>query len=363
MGLTLKEIAERLNLSTATVSRVLNGNPGVSQKTRQRVLEVANELRFTPDPIAKSLATSKTYAVAFAIRRCLVPSDNPFYDRIMMGVEQELEQHGYHLVAITIDEKQLGGSWLPPGLDKRRLDGLIIAGCELSNRVMTTLISLGLPTVLVGNRLLHGAIDAVTSENQEGGYTTTIHLIEHGHRHIGCLSGPKEWSPVGDRVRGYVEAMQEHGLCPKIIYRPDLKIESGHEALQEALSQNPEISAVFAVSDPFAIGAMQAARDVGRKVPDDLAVIGFDNIPWAENSDPPLTTAYIHKLQMGRLAARRLLELFQEWPQPPITVRVSNELVVRQSCGCSPTALDTGDNHIREERAAKVVAKRRKPMT
>jgi LacI family transcriptional regulator len=331
---TLQDIADRLNISTATVSRALSGKPGVSQKTRQRVLEVANELRFTPDPAAQSLATSKTYAVAFVIKRLLIRSHNPFYDRIMMGVEQELEQHGYHLVSITIDEKQANVSRLPPGLDKRRLDGLIIAGCELSNRVTTTLTSLGLPTVLVGNTLQHSMIDAVTSENKEGGYAATTHLIEHGHRHIAFLCGPQEWSPVRERLQGYIQAMQEHGLAPKIIYRPDLEIESGYDALQEALSQNPEISAVFAVSDPFAIGATRAARDMGRRIPDDLAVIGFDNIPWAENTDPPLTTLYIHKVQMGRLAARRLLELLEEGPQPPVSIRVGNELVIRRSCGC-----------------------------
>lgn len=342
MPVTLRAVAERLGVSTATVSRALNGKAGVSQETRQRVLEVANELRFTPNPAAQSLATSKTYAVAFVIRRRLVWSDNPFYDRIMMGVEQELEKQGYHLVAITIDEKQSYDSWLPPGLDKRRLDGVIIAGCELSNRVMTTLISLGLPTVLVGNTLLHSAVDAVTSDNKEGGYTATKHLIEHGHRHIAFLCGPQEWSPVRERLQGYGEAMQEYGLSPAIIYRPNLEIETGGDALREALSQNPKISAVFAVSDPFAIGAMRAAREMGRKIPDDLAIIGFDNIPWAENTEPPLTTAYIHKAKMGRLAARRMLELLNEGPQPTISIRVGNELVIRRSCGCPYSSASMG---------------------
>ncbi|MEJ2559606.1 MAG: LacI family DNA-binding transcriptional regulator [Anaerolineae bacterium] len=345
MASTLQEIADRLDISAATVSRVLNGKPGVSQKTRQRVLEIARELNFTPNPAAQSLVTSKTYAVAFVIKRWLVRVDNPFYDRIMMGVEQELEKHGYHLVAITIDETQHTPLRLPPGLDKRRLDGLIIAGCELSDGMMTTLISLGVPTVLVGNTLRHSSVDAVTSANQDGGFTATTHLIEHGHRQIAFLCGPQEWSPVRERLQGYREAMREHSLPENIIYCPDLEIETGRDALRKALNENPNISAVFATSDPIAIGAMRAAQELGRTVPDDLAIIGFDNIPWAENTQPPLTTLYIHKGEMGKMAARRLLELFDARPQPPLTIRVGNELVIRQSCGCSYPASNGDDGH------------------
>jgi DNA-binding LacI/PurR family transcriptional regulator len=252
----------------------------------------------------------------------------------MMGVEQELEKHGYHLVSITIDETQMGNAWLPPGLDQRRLDGLIITGCELSSRVMMTLLSLGLPTVLAANVLPHMKINAVSSDNREGGYAATKHLIEHGHRHIAFLCGPQDWSPVCERLYGYQDAIEEHQLIPNIIYRPDLEIESGAVGLQEALEQNSEISAVFCANDPMAIGAMQAARELGMKIPDDLAVIGFDNIPWSENTNPPLTTIYIHKEQIGMLAARRLLEILDDDDQSPVITRVGNELVTRRSCGC-----------------------------
>ena len=148
--MTLQEIATSLDVSTATVSRALNGKPGVSAPVREKVIELANQLRYTPNPAAQNLATAKSYAVALAIRRRLVHMDNPFYDRVMMGIEMELEKQGYYLVMITIDEAQHEHGWLPPGLDPRRLDGLIIVGPELSGRTMTTLLSLGLPTVLVG---------------------------------------------------------------------------------------------------------------------------------------------------------------------------------------------------------------------
>lgn len=334
MATTLQEIAERLNVSTATVSRVLNGKPGVAQKTRERVLAVAHELNFSPNPAAKSLVTSNTYAIAFVIKRWLVGVENPFYDRIMLGVEQELEKHGYHLVSITIDESRPGDEWMPPGLDPRRLDGLIIAGCELSNRVMMTLLSMDLPTILAANILPHMNYDAVSSDNKEGGYLATRHLIEHGHKEIVFLCGPQEWSPVCERLHGYEEAIREYGLNPNIEYMPDLEIESGALAFRNAREKNPNISAVFGSNDPMAIGAMQAAQDMGLKIPDDVAVIGFDNIPWSENTNPPLTTIYIHKEQIGKLAARRLLEKINEGSESPMITRVGNELVLRRSCGC-----------------------------
>jgi DNA-binding LacI/PurR family transcriptional regulator len=165
------------------------------------------------------------------------------------------------------------------------------------------------------------------------------HLIEHGHRHIACLSGPKHWLPVGDRVDGYLEVMQSHGLTPLVRSAPGyLVVEAGYEMMRQALLDHPEITAVFAANDPMAVGAINAARDLGRKVPQEVAVVGFDNLYWTENMDPPLTTVYIHKEQIGILAARRLLELIQKGPQIPMDIRVKNELVVRQSCGCPPRA-------------------------
>jgi LacI family transcriptional regulator len=334
---TLREIATRLSTSPATVSRALNGKTGVSEELRQRVFEVASELNFSPNAVAKGLVSSKTFAVGFVIKRFLIGSDNPFYDQIMHGVEQELEQHGYHVVATTIDDSQFEHSKLPPGLDKRRLDGLFIAGCELSPRVMATLLSQKLPTILVANALPHSRTDAVTSDNREGGYQATKHFIEHGHKHVAFLCGPREWSPVLERLQGYEDAIRENGLKPLITQMAGLEVSQGYEALRDTLEQHPEVTAVFASSDPVAIGAMRAAKDRGLNIPNDLAIIGFDNIPWTQNLDVPLTTVNIHKAQLGVQAGRRMLELLENPLLPPVTVRIANELLIRSSCGCNTT--------------------------
>ena len=303
---------------------------------RRRVLELAGQLGYTPNPAARNLVTSRTEAVGLVIRRRLVGTSNPFYDRIIMGIEMELEKKGYHLVLSTIDEEQR--SQLPPGLDVRRLDGLIVVGPELSGRTMTTLLSLGLPTVLAANTLDHMDVDAVTSCNREGACAATKHLIEHGHEHIAYLGGRPQWSPLGDRLVGYRETMRGIVSSHMSCRRRRCILTTGARISTQALEEHSEISAVFAANDPLAIGAMQASRELGRSVPDDIAIIGYDNIAWSETTEPPLTTVYIHKQQMGRLAARRLLDLMEEGPQPAISTYVANELVIRRSCGCHAEA-------------------------
>lgn len=334
MSVTIKEIADQLNISTATVSRVLNGKPGVADKTRQLVLELVNDLRFTPNPAAQNLASSKTYAAAFVIRRRLLGAENPFYDAVMVGVERELEQHGYHVVAVTIDDDPSREIWLPPGLDSRRLDGMFIVGCELSERTMTTLLSMGIPTVLVANSILHDTFDAVTSANRVGGFLATEHLIKHGHQHIAFVGGPDKWAPVVERMQGYYDAIHAYGLQSIVSMQPDLFIESGVAALQDLMTQHPEVTAIFAKNDPVAIGVMRAAQAMGKRIPEDLAVIGYDNIVWAETTTPPLTTIHIHKEKIGQIAARRLLDLLDGQALTPVKIEVSNELVIRESCGC-----------------------------
>jgi LacI family transcriptional regulator len=332
---TQEEIAKALNVSAATVSRALNGKAGVSPATREKIFELAGKLLSKPNPAVQRFDPAKPYAVAFVVKRHLIWSDNPFYERIMMGAEEELERQGYHLVAITIDEDLHSEYALPPGLDLRRLDGLLIAGPELSHRMVRHLLALGAPAVLVGNSVPNVVVDEVSSQNEQGGYAATRHLIEHGHQRIAYLSGPADAAPVRERKEGYLEAMSEFNLEPRIVVQPGLTIIHGVHGLKDLLERYGDTTAIFAANDPVAIGAMQAAKEAGRSIPGDLAIIGFDNLTWTETTDPPLTTVYIHKRQMGRLAARRLLDIMQDETEHSIRILVENELVIRRSCGCS----------------------------
>jgi LacI family transcriptional regulator len=199
---------------------------------------------------------------------------------------------------------------------------------------MDRLLSLNIPTVLVGNTMPHIAVDAVTSENYDGGYQATRHLIDHGHQDILFLSGPKEWVPVQERIEGYKAALHEQGYTPRIEYIPYTNVEKEFERVLGLLQEHPTTTAVFAKNDPLALMIINIARKLGRQIPEDLALIGYDNLPWSETAEPPVTTVNIHKVEMGRLAARRILDILQEEESLPLTIRVYNELIVRRSCGC-----------------------------
>ncbi len=200
--------------------------------------------------------------------------------------------------------------------------------------MMARLLALNIPTVLVGNALPDLAVDSVSSANHAGAYQATRHLIEHGHRQIAYLSGPADWAPIRERCAGYLQALREQELAPTILLRPGLRVDDGRGAIGELLDRHPQVTAVLAANDPVAIGAMHAAKEAGRAIPEDLAFIGFDNIAWTENTEPSLTTVYIHKQHMGKMAARRLLDILQNPHEPVATIQIENELVVRRSCGC-----------------------------
>lgn len=332
---TMAEIARRLGVSIATVSRVFNDQPGVSAELRQRVLEAGVQLNYAPHSGARGLATTRTHTVAFlTLHRSLPLDEDYFYQRIMLGAQQELASRGYYLLVAVLEPEQASDLTNLRLLREHRVDGLILAGPEIPPRPVLALQSKHIPLVLVDNTLPHTAVDCVLSEDENGGYTATQHLIEHGHTRIAMLSGPEAWPSNQARLRGYRQAMLERSLQPLEVHDRETTLESGMRTMQAALEKTAEVSAVFAANDSMALGAIRAARTVGRETPRDLAVIGFDDLDWAEHADPPLSTVKVYKRRMGAVAARRLIELLQGEDDAPIRSSVSTSLIVRSSCGC-----------------------------
>lgn len=336
---TLKELAQRLGVSTATVSRSLNDQPGVSQATRQRVLQLVSELNYVPNVAARGLATDHTHTIAFlTAHRSLPFSADPFYLHIMRGAEEELARHGYYLIVSTLN----GDMPMDAGefrlLREKRVDGFILAGPDLPPRFVLSLKTAGARVLLVDNTLPQSPVDCVLGEDEQGGYDATRHLLDHGHRLIVALSGPTGWPSNRARCEGYRRAMQEADLPSYGCHQLETTIQTGYAAMTEALDRHPALTAIFAVNDSMAIGAMRAAGERGRSVPDDLAVVGFDDIEWAAHSEPPLTTIKVHKRQMGAIAARRLIEIIERDENVPVRSTVATNLVVRASCGCQTAA-------------------------
>ena len=332
MPVTASDVAARAGVSASTVSRVLNDKPGISAETRRRVLEVVQELRYVPDVAARGLATARMHNVGFVLYKTPPRLRADFSNRIMRGVEEELAHHGYHIIVVSVNSTDPLSELRV--VRESRVDGLILISARFSPRSILELKSSGFPIVLVDNTLNETKIDSILCDNKDGAYEAAKHVIEHGHTRIVFFCGPAEWVSNRQRCAGYQRALGEASLEPRILYMPDTTIETGYEVMGRALEVYPDLTAICAVNDATAIGAMRALKEAGRQVPDDVAITGFDDIAWADLSDPPLTTVHIFLEKMGHFAARRLIELIEGEDQVPTTTSLATKLVIRQSCGC-----------------------------
>lgn len=337
MPTSIADIARRLGVSPASVSRALNDRPGVSDALRQRILAAAHELDFAPNMAARGLATQRTQTVALVLGRKDTPLDaDPFYPLITHGAEASLTRQGYHLILTTVNGTQAASASALKLVKEKRVDGLILAGPDISPALILAMRQSGVPCVLVDNCLQETRVDCVVSDDRAGAASAVAHLLEHGHRDILCLSGPQEWASSRERSQGYRTAMEQAGLAEhaRVMQASKTTIDTGEAAMRQALDEGLRPTAVLAINDSMAIGAMRAAQGLGLRVPQDLAIVGFDDISWAELATPPLTTVRIFKEQMGVLAARRLLDLLAQDESVPVITVVSTQLVVRRSCGC-----------------------------
>jgi DNA-binding LacI/PurR family transcriptional regulator len=335
---TLRDIAEEAGVSASTVSRVLNDQPGIGAETRARVMEVAQELQFVPNAAAKSLATNRTSNLGLVTYRWSTPSRFLAASLDSAGITEESQRRGYHLLTSLVNEEAMKQPLQMPMVRQRRVDGLIMAGPAIRPSFVLELYNSGLPIVLLDNSLRGTDIDCVLHENETGAYRITRHLIEkHGHKTIIFLSGPESWLSSREREAGYRRALAESSLEPQSLYMDMTTLESGMDMMKQALDHLPRPKAVVGVNDAVAIGAMRACKAAGISIPSDIAVAGFDNISWAQLHDPPLTTVHAFGEEMGRQAARRLIELVENNSGDEhirIRLRVGTKLVIRQSCGC-----------------------------
>ncbi len=334
--LSLKELAVKLHVSPSTISRVMNDKPGVGAKTRQRVLKAIQEHSYAPNNSARSLKTSKTGNIALISKKRedrLTSTD--YFQRSISYIEGKLRKRGYHTIIMTLDDEEMENTDNLLMLQEKRVDGFIIRGPAIKPKFILGLKNTGLPVVLMGNELRQVEIDCVVCQDRKGTYNITNHLIGHGHKKILFLSGPKGWYTNDERERGYKDALQEKGLKNRIIHMPDTTIDTGNDFFKEVVKTiYPDITAVVAVNDATAIGLMGAARNMGIKIPEDIAVVGFDDITWAALSYPPLTTVHTYLEEMGGLTISRLLDLLEKPNLHPTKSIVITDLVIRESCGC-----------------------------
>ncbi|HLV34745.1 MAG TPA: LacI family DNA-binding transcriptional regulator [Spirillospora sp.] len=333
MASIIEQIASDLNVSSASVSRALNDRPGVSRELRERILARARELNYTPGITARGLATSRTFSVGFFVRQKpgLSTQSDPYYGEMLHGAEQVCAETDYHLTIATLTDAMLAEPRAFRFVRERRIDGMMLAGPDIPNEFILTMLQSGLPVVLIDNRLEYSPVNCVNSDDEQGAYQAACHLIKSGHHSIGIISGPEHWPSNMRRVKGYHHALQDSGLPLQIVHVSRTTIESGEEAYRTLIARYPSLTGICAVNDSMAIGAIRQAQKDGKHIPDDLSVVGFDGIDWAALNHPPLTTVNVPKRQMGKEAARRLLSLLDDPDSAPVEITVSVQFVQRES--------------------------------
>ncbi len=328
---TLKQLARDLNVSTMTVSRALRGDSGVGEETRARIRGYAKQVNYHPDLVARSLVARRTQAIGIIIPNLR----HSFWLDLVIAVERIVRESGYNVVLTHSDDSPERELSEIETLVSRRMDALMIASCaaDCSAGALRRVEAAGVP-VLVFDRYADGFSEpGVFTDDVAGARTAVNHLVGLGRRRIAHLAGDRQHSPSRERLQGYTEAIEQAGLRP-IIINAGYGEESGFNAMNRLLDWG-EADAVFAVHDYSAIGALNAARTRGARVPEDISVVGFGNTDCASHVPVPLTTIAQPTKTMGEELARLALLLIADKSAHPARVIVPTRLVVRNSCGAA----------------------------
>jgi LacI family transcriptional regulator len=326
-GPTIKDVGARAGVSVATVSRVLNGKGLVREDTVRRVLDAAAALNYVPHGGARSLSTRRTSTVGVV----LPDLHGEFFSETIRGIDVAARQRGYHLlVSGSHSEWSEMSAVLLAG--RGRVDGLIVMAPEMEAERIASWLPSGLPVVLLNGRA--EGTWSVAVDNAQGAGSMMKHLLSLGHREIGFISGPEGNSDAIERLRAWREMMRESGIAAidELLVEGDFSETAGYEAGYTILSRPRRPTALFAANDAMAIGALCAIREQGVRVPEDIAVVGFDDVPIARFLSPPLTTVSVEIAELGRQAFELLLEAGEPGREPRLEI-LPTHLVIRESCG------------------------------
>jgi LacI family transcriptional regulator len=324
----MRDVARKADVSTMTVSRVLNNRGGISEATRQRVLTAIEELGYRPSKVARALVTRRTDTVGLI----LGDITNPFFPEVARGVLDTAQANGYNIFLCNADGDAQQELRMLHSLADHAVDGIIIFPAYEGENEFKAFAKAHPPLVVVNRFFEHPGIGLVMMDVYRGAKLAIDYLVSKGHTAIGMLAGLSSLGRL-QRVRGFRDALMAHGLpvVDEWILRGPPVLERGYESTRQLLTQHPQVTAIFAYNDLLALGASQACHKLGRRVPEDCAIVGFDDIPLAALVTPSLTTVRVDKYELGRQAMIRLLEMLSdpEGTFPPIWLDV--ELVSRQS--------------------------------
>ncbi|MER6606071.1 LacI family DNA-binding transcriptional regulator [Streptomyces sp. NPDC000927] len=326
---SIKDVAAEAGVSVATVSRVLNSHPSVSPDARTRVLAAVETLGYRPNAVARSLRTDQTHTLGLVISDVL----NPYFTELTRFVEEEARSFGYSVIIGNADERpDLQEHHIRTLLD-RRIDGLLVSPADGSSPFVPGAAASGTPMVFVDRWIRGVDVPVVRTDGRAAIRDLVAHLHRLGHRRLAIIAGPAATTTSDERVEAFREAMREHGLAlpGSYIGQGDFQVASGRRVTERflALPEPPEV--VFAADNLMALGALDAIRARGLRVPQDIGLAAFDDIPWFLHTDPPITAIAQPTGELGRAAVHTLVDIVEG--RSPQSVTLPARLVVRSSCG------------------------------
>ena len=339
MGFNIKDVASLAGVSPSTVSRVVANHPRISQETRERVRAAMKELDYHPNAIARSLVKKTSDTIGL-----LIPSPidqfflNPFFTECLRGITSVTQQAGYDVLLSTANLTGFNDETrLQHMLGSKRVDGVILLSSKMQDPLIPILEENHVPSVLIGRPANSSSISWVNNDNQKAAYDATTHLLQHGHHRIGFLGGSQELVVSVDRLAGYSAALRDAGVSfePNLVVSAEFLEEGGYTGMMRLMALAERPTAIVASDDVLGFGAMRAAGELGYRIPEDLSLVGFNDIPLAKLANPPMTSMNVHIDELGKVAAEVLIELITRSSLGRRTIVIQHDLVVRRSCGAS----------------------------
>jgi LacI family transcriptional regulator len=327
--LTIRDVAKEAGVSINTVSRALNGKPDISTETKKRILETVKRLGYRPNKLARGLRSNKTGVIGVIIADIA----NPFFSAVVKGMGKEAKTLHYSIILQDTGENYENEEEAIHIMLSEHVDGVLITPVQTKKKSIHMLQEFGIPFVLVARYFNEVDTDYVVADDAQGGYLATTHLIERGHRRIAFINGPLYNFSAIERLEGYKKSLHEHNIKVnrRLIRAGVLTMEDGYTHAKDMLRKiNPRPTAFFAFSDFVALGVMKAVREAGFRVPDDIAIVGYDDIAFASCLEVPLTTVRMPKWEMGGEAVSILVKKINR-EEGRARLRMPVKLVVRQS--------------------------------
>lgn len=335
MNQGLEHIAKLAGVSKSTVSRVINNQPNVSERTRQRVLEIIREINYRPNQAARALVTQQTRVLSIVIPQALAATFvDPYFPALIQSITLTANLHNYAIMLWIGNSAEEEDRYRDRILNHGFFDGVIVASAVDGDPLLTRLVEANLPYVLIGPpppRIKY----FVDVDNRSGASEGVSHLLKLGRRRVGIITGPMNMGAARTRYLGYVDALEKAGLPldETLVVRGNYDESSGYSAMKILLARG--VDGVFCSSDTMAMGALRAIGESGRRIPEDIALVGFDDMPFAATTNPPLTTVHQPFQELGMRATELLISLIEGEPYPTTQTLLKAHLVIRRTCGAA----------------------------